>query len=100
MVETCLPADDDTESNCTVNLSSQNGSISLNNSSKLVNQISLTSSNQAVNNLTNQSNTNLTTGSMLSSVSMNSIHSPTDLPSDFNETSRLRRSSSPKNLFL
>lgn len=106
MVETCLLADDDsqTESSCAVKLNTQknNDSQNLSNSSQLVNQNSCSNLNHSVNSYSNRSNMNLMTGSM-SSISMNSIHSPTDLMTDFNEANRTnnrpRRSSSPKNLY-
>lgn len=105
MVETCLPQDSDNfscESNN--NLTSNNAINSTNNpSSNLMNRNSSSNLNQSVNNFVNISSTsNLITGSM-SSFSMGSIHQLDRDLSDFNELNRninrIRRNSSPKNLF-
>ncbi len=114
MVETCLPPDDDvfggsdSASGFQSNLTNSNGvgtGVGAGNSSTSHshlhnNQHSLNSLNMSVNNFMNRSNINLITGSM-SSISMNSIHSPTDLlfdTSEYRANNRVRRNSSPKNL--
>lgn len=99
MVETCLPTDDDSLSDGSfLNTGSNNGHTS-SQSSQLNNQTSFSNLNQSVNNFINRSNVNLITGSM-SSISMNSVHSPTDLVFEAREltraNNRLRRGSSPK----
>jgi hypothetical protein len=107
MVETCLPPDNESfscESTSNLNSSTLNSTSSnLSQTSTLRNR-SNSNLNQSTSNFTNLSSSNLITCSM-SSISMGSIHSPTDIDLfDLNESirqhrnSRIRRNSSPKNI--
>ena len=98
MVETCLPPDEESFACIENNLNSLNN---VSQSNGLNNQSSTNNINQCMNSFNNISLTsNLITGSM-SSISMSSIHSPTDRDLfDLNENNtKIRRNSSPKNLF-
>ena len=103
MVETCLPSDEDSfaESSCHSSLNST-CTLHASNPSQMNTQSSFSNLNQSVSNFINRSNINLITGSM-SSISMSSIHSPTDLLFEVNDltnlvrTGKFRRNSSPKN---
>lgn len=108
MVETCLPPDNENFScESSNNLNSNNITSNSSNSNQLnqlTNRSSSSNLNQSSNNFGNiSSSNNLITGSM-SSISMGSIHSPTDRDLfELNELTRnknktIRRNSSPKNL--
>merc|ERR1719215_1342413 len=87
MVETCLPADDDSiaDTSCSSTFNTIQYGNQLNNTNQLNGQNQSNSNlNRSVSNLINRSNVNLITGSM-SSISMTSIHSPTDLSFEVNE---------------